>query len=236
MSGLLDRNDDIVRGAFYIIDHSGNCSPDVSKSSFQRSAIEAHLHRHTYYHPAPKGKVRVDVEKMQSVIQDLYIHVQRSDAVTKLAYGCRSDEDHVDSLFRIGTDKLPPQMLASYGYDKLTFREEDLSKYAQPPKPKNSAPCSRNKHIQRSFWIIIQDIEATKAAREHASYKYRDDASRLATLEALIRDFSLRHFSKREGMRMPCDSEQLCKTFMRTWGLQRTVGAAATPWRTGSEG
>jgi hypothetical protein len=237
MSALLDHSGDLYRGAFYIIDNAGQCSPGVNESDFQHTTIEAHLQRHTYYQLTDKGKMRVDVDMMHDAIRGLYFYEQFSDAVTKSAYGCQSSEDHADSSFHLGTDKLPPQTLASYGYQKSTFREEDLPKFAPPSLPKRSGVSVQHQHIQRSFWVIIQDIEATKTHRDHAAYKYRDGASRLDALAALIRDFSLNYLS-RKGILKPCTSKQLCKTFLDTWKSQKNGGAAnvSSPWASGSKG
>jgi hypothetical protein len=111
---------------------------------------------------------------------------------------------------------------------------------AQPSALKRAGSVSQKLHIQRSFWVIIQDIEATLAAREHPAYKYRCDAknaSRLEALEVLIRDFSLQHVSK-EGVLEPCDSRQLWKTFLNTWKAKKITSAAElpSPWVSGIKG
>jgi hypothetical protein len=236
MSALLDHSEDIYRGAFYIIDNAGQCPSGVNESDFQHSTIEAHLRRHTYYQLTDKGNIRVDVETMHAFIRGLYSYEQLSDAVTKSAHGCQSSEDLADSFFHLGTDKLSPQTLVSYGYEKSTFREEDLPKYAPPSLPKRSGVNAQHQHIRRSFWVIIQDIEATKAQRDHAAYKYRDRVSRFNALAALIRDFSLK-YSSRKGTLKSCTSEQLCKTFLDTWKSQKNGGAtnASSPWASSSK-
>jgi hypothetical protein len=238
MSALVDHCGDIYRGAFSIIDNTGQCPSDVNRTDFQHSAIKAHLLRHTYYHDVLEKKTRVDAEDMHDFIRNLCSHEESSDAVTSSAYNCQSGEDRVDPFFRLGTDKLPPKLLALYGYEKLSFREEDLPKYAPPPVLKQPSGTSYSKHIQRSFWILIQDIEATKASREHASYKYRDFGSRLDALAALIRDFSLDHFSAKEKVLRPCASKQLHKSFLGTWKAQKDAGVAnaSSPWESGIKG
>lgn len=237
MSTTLDHSEDMYRGAFYIIDNVGQCPMGRTKHDFQYSAIKAHLQRHTYYQRGPEGQVCVGVQKMHSFITALIPHEDLSCDTTKNAYTSSLDESHVDALFRIGTDKLPSQLLASHGYEKSTFREQDLPNYAPPSTPQEPAVSSQFRYIQRSFWIAIQDIDATKHARKHAAYKYRDKDSSLDALHALIRDFNLTRALKTGGI-IPCTSKQLCKALLGSWKSQRNADAEnlASPWESDSKG
>jgi hypothetical protein len=88
--------------------------------------------------------------------------------------------------------------------------------------------------LHRSFWILIQDIEAIKDWHDHAEYKYRSKKSQLEALEALIHEFQLTHSTKDSGY-SDCTfftGEQLHKTFSRAWGSRKATTAAskASPW------
>ena len=226
---MLDHNKDIVRGALHIIDHAGERPSGTTKREFQNSTIEAHLQNHTYYHESSRGRVRADAETMLGVFKNLYFHEGCSDAVTRAFYACQTGEDHADTFFRIGSDKLPPKFLDSYGYKKSTFSENELPDYTLPSAPTKRGAASQWSPIQRSFWTVIQDIDATRGSRDHAKYKYRNKQSQHEALEVLIRDFQLEYATQGSGYgdRKPCTSEKLHKTFSRAW-TTRKVKATAT--------
>lgn len=228
---MTDINEDIYLGAFFIIDHAGQCPPATTERDFQDGMIEAHLQRHTYFYDSPEGRERADVKKMRSVFRDLYFHELASGEATKLAYSCQPDEDHAEPFFRLGTQQLPHQMLALYDYDKSTFQEGRLPDYKPPSMPKKSHVNAQHKYARRSFWVVIQDIEASKGSRGNSSHKYRDHESRLNALQVLIQDYQLTHETG-AGIR-PFSSRELSKTFLATWRSKNAADAAsgASPWQ-----
>lgn len=100
------------------------------------------------------------------------------------------------------------------------------------PPPTKIARCNNSfKHVHRTFWIVIQDIEATKKFHKHPTYKHRDAKASINALERLIQQYNLLH-KNQAGMICQPSGEGLRKTLQSIWGphKSRDVGSSKTIW------
>lgn len=71
-----------------------------------------------------------------------------------------------------------------------------------------------NDQLHRSFWIVIQDIDAAKKDRASPDYKYRSPEIRLETLNGLCDRYTLHGGDRNRGA---CTGQSLYKSFRRAW-------------------
>lgn len=80
-------------------------------------------------------------------------------------------------------------------------------------------------YIQRSFYVVIQDIEATRAARGQPNHEYRNAAPQEARIRYLTEGFQLTHCARRaRGKIRPLDYEGFRKSFLTTWAVRKKSG------------
>lgn len=104
--------------------------------------------------------------------------------------------------------------------------EEEIS---HPTHMKRSQNPFR--HSQRTFWIVIQDIEATEKFHKHDNYKHRDAKASIRALDRLIHQYNLQHKNKAGVICRP-SGEGLRKILQSIWGPRKSenVQPSKTIW------
>jgi hypothetical protein len=217
-------NKDLHRGAFFIVDHFKPRPSHSSDRTLQNRAIEAHLARHTYtWSPAESNDSLtltspIDVAGMCEVYNRMSRFIDE-DTHARSTYWTPPNGDLADAIFREGTRHLPPEVLTSYGYNVSTFEEGQLpSPTAQLALPSQQLAGSQEqfKHAQRTFWIVIQDIEATRHFSKHEDYKYRGSQRSIDALRTLIDSFKLQKKNK-AGKICLCNGKDLRNALQTAW-------------------
>lgn len=87
------------------------------------------------------------------------------------------------------------------------------------------------RHSHRTFWIVIQDIEATKTFHQHENYKHRDAKTSINALDRLIRQYNLQS-KNAAGATCQMSGESLRKSLQSIWGHRKSedVGKSTTIW------
>lgn len=143
------------------------------------------------------------------------------DTQAQSVYWIPPNGDFADALFREGTRHLPASVLTSYDYDMSSFKEEQLpDAVTQPPPPSNQLAGTQEqfKHSHRSYWIVIQDIEATRKFFDNKDYKYHGVQNGTAAIQSLIDTYKLQQ--RKAGVLCPATGESIRKSFMTSWAKQ----------------
>jgi hypothetical protein len=122
-------------------------------------------------------------------------------------------------------------------YSKTALEAQQMS--GAPP----SHPLSQSlrgqaqfKHSRRTFWIVIQDIQAFRHFHKHEDYKYRTAKSCVHALDLLICQYDLQHKNRAGAICRP-SGEDLRKTVQQCYVIHKPEGprTSKTPWFAGKQ-
>jgi hypothetical protein len=137
--------------------------------------------------------------------------------------------DQVSEHQRDDKRRLSRQDLPSKSCSRVSTKEEPSPPPIQTARIDNT--LRRFRHARRSFWIVIQDIEATKKFHKHENYKHRDAKASINALDRLIHQYDLQHKNRTGAICQP-SGENLRKILQSIWGPRKSEDAreSTTIW------
>lgn len=107
-----------------------------------------------------------------------------------------------------------------YDSNALEDRQDPVIKPCPHPTPvvRSNNP---HRHVHRTFWIVIQDIEATKNFHKHENYKRRNAKASFEALDHLIHQYKLQH-KNRSGVICQPSGDSLRGLFQSVWGSHKS--------------
>lgn len=113
--------------------------------------------------------------------------------------------------------------------NRMTFEDKPSPPPSQIARANNSFRQFRHSH--RTFWIVIQDIEATRKSHKHENYKHRDAKASIKALNSLIHQYNLQN-KGRTGVICQPSGESLRKTLQTIFARHNSevVPPSKTVW------